>query len=82
MDHYHLLYENDEWQLKKEHALSPSWSFGTSDKTEAIRKSAEYLVFSGSFLTVYNADGSISEERTFPRGADMRRIRELIMRNK
>lgn len=80
MGHYHLVFENNEWVLRKEHALSATLILGRVSWNEAVEQSTAYLLYSGDYLIIHNPDGTICKERAFPRGASMLRIRELMRR--
>ncbi|UII21389.1 DUF2188 domain-containing protein [Fulvivirga ligni] len=70
MDFYHLTKENDSWNLTKEGNDRASKAFHTT-KDEAIKESATYLEsHGGGSLKIHKEDGTIQEERTYPRSAD------------
>ena len=68
MDNYHLTKKGDHWLLKKAGAERASKTF--DDKATAVRESAAFMRQRGGSLKVHKADGTIQEERTYPRSAD------------
>lgn len=73
MNSYHLVNNDGDWKLKKENANKASINFEGLNKEDAIRKSAAYLANSGSSLKIHKLDGTIQEERTYPKSADPRK---------
>lgn len=70
MRNYHLTKDGDNWKLQRENTSRATANFASSNKEEAIRKSAELLSGSNSSLKIHKTDGRIQEERTYPRSAD------------
>jgi len=70
MKNYHLVHKNGDWKLQKEHAERGSISFGDLNKEAAIRQSAAFLGNRSGSLKIHKLDGTIQEERTYPRSAD------------
>jgi hypothetical protein len=65
---YHLTYKDNKWKLKPEGADRAVKTFET--KREAIKGSADYLKAKAGSLRIHKKDGTIQEERTYPRSAD------------
>ncbi|HEX5555375.1 MAG TPA: DUF2188 domain-containing protein [Chitinophagaceae bacterium] len=70
MKNYHLVHKKGDWKLQKEHAERASISFGDLNKEAAIRQSAAFLGNRSGSLKIHKLDGTIQEERTYPRSAD------------
>lgn len=68
MDNYHITSSNNGWALTKEGAARASKTAGT--KAEIVRMAAEYLDGKTASLKIHKEDGTIQEERTYPRSAD------------
>lgn len=68
MTKYHLTYKDNKWKLKPEGADRAVKTFET--KREAIKGSAVYLKAKEGSLRIHKKDGTIQEERTYPRSAD------------
>lgn len=73
MNNYHLSKDGDDWKLKKEHAERSTAVFADLTKAEAVREAAKLLADSGSSLKIHKVNGTIEEERTYPRSADPKR---------
>jgi hypothetical protein len=73
MTRYHLTYKDNKWKLKPEGAERAVKTFET--KREAIKGSADYLKAKAGSLRIHKRDGTIQEERTYPRSADPARSR-------
>lgn len=73
LDRYHLTKRNDEWRLEKarsNHAIRKA-----STKADAVKKSRLYMKSKGGSLRIHKVDGTIQEERTYPRSKDPRRTK-------
>jgi hypothetical protein len=68
MTKYHLTYKDKKWKLKPVGADRAVKTFET--KKEAIKGSAAYLKAKPGSLRIHKKDGTIQEERTYPRSAD------------
>lgn len=73
LERYDLSKKDGNWTLKKEGRDRASRVFGRN-KQLAVSESSKMLKNSpGASLRIHNLDGSIQEERTYPRSADPRR---------
>lgn len=68
MENYHITKSDNGWDLKKEGAGRASKSAST--KTEIIQLATEFLDGKTASLKIHKEDGTIQEERTYPRSAD------------
>jgi hypothetical protein len=68
MDNYHITKTDNGWELKKEGAARASKTAGT--KAEITRLAVEFLDGKTASLKIHKEDGTIGEERTYPRSAD------------
>ncbi|HEX8586667.1 DUF2188 domain-containing protein [Pseudomonas sp.] len=68
MDNYHITKADEGWALTKEGATRPSKTAAT--KAEIIGSAAEFLDGKTASLKIHKEDGTIQEERTYPRSAD------------
>jgi Uncharacterized protein conserved in bacteria (DUF2188) len=68
MDIYHIEKTGHFWSLKKQGAALASKTAGT--KEELIKLASEFLSKHTASLKIHNEDGTIQEERTYPRSAD------------
>ena len=68
MDTYHLTPDGDRWQLTGEGQDRTIATFGT--KEDALRRCAQLVGGRTGSLKIHKADGTIEEERTYPRSAD------------
>lgn len=68
MDNYHIATTTDGWHLIKEGAARASKTAPT--KAEIINLAAEFLRGKTASLKIHKEDGTIQEERTYPRSAD------------
>ena len=71
MDNYHLSPTADGWELKKAGAERASKRAAT--KQELVGSLADFFEGKTASVKIHKADGSIEEERTYPRPADPRR---------
>lgn len=70
LDKYDLSKKDGSWTLKKQGSERASKVFGRN-KQLAVSESAKMLKNSdGASLRIHNLDGTIQEERTYPRAAD------------
>ena len=68
MDNYHITSTDAGWELKKEGAARASKTAST--KVEIIKLATEFLQGKTVSLKIHKEDGTIQEERTYPRSAD------------
>jgi hypothetical protein len=68
MKNYHLLPEGDLWKLTIEASEKSLGQWTT--KAEAVAKATRIVEGNGGSLKIHLADGTIGEERTWPRVAD------------
>lgn len=67
---YHLLHNGKAWQLRKGRARVANLVSRAANQRDAVREAVRYVKHhGGGSVTVHNRDGSIREERTFPRTA-------------
>jgi hypothetical protein len=67
MQNYHVTPEGETWNLAEEEgALLGSYR----TKEEAVQRAREYVSEHTGSLKIHKADGTIEEERTYPRAAD------------
>jgi hypothetical protein len=71
MDSYHLIPDGENWKLQKENGNRAIKKF--ESKKEGLPDSVEYVKKQGGSLKIHKSDGSIQEERTYPRSADPKR---------
>ncbi len=70
MENYHLTKGDDCWILKSEGGETEKLL--SEDKAAAVKEAAELLARETASLKIHKLDGTIEEERTFPRAADPR----------
>lgn len=68
MDNYHVTKSDNGWELKKEGAARASKTATT--KAEITKLAGEFLDGKTASLKIHKEDGTIQEERTYPRSAD------------
>ena len=68
MDNYHITKTDNGWSLKKQGADRASKTAST--KAEIIKLAREFLDGKTASLKIHREDGTLEEERTFPRSAD------------
>ncbi|WP_350298789.1 DUF2188 domain-containing protein [Pseudomonas putida] len=68
MDNYHLSPTADGWELKKAGAERASKRAAT--KQELVGSLAGFFDGKTASVKIHKADGTIEEERTYPRSAD------------
>ena len=73
MDNYHVSPTADGWELKKAGAERASQR--SSTKQELVGSLSEFFEGKVASVKIHKADGSIEEERTYPRSADPRRTK-------
>jgi hypothetical protein len=71
MDNYHITKSEKLWTLVKEGAQRASKTAAT--KAEITALASEFLQGKTASLKIHKEDGTIQEERTFPRAADPRK---------
>jgi hypothetical protein len=72
MKRAHLVHKKEEWRLQAEGG-STIKAFGNATKAEAISKSARLMEGTGTSVKIHKLDGTIGEERSYPRSADPKR---------
>ncbi|MXI49847.1 DUF2188 domain-containing protein [Pseudomonas moraviensis] len=73
MDYYHIKKTETLWELVKEGAQRASRTAST--KAEITEIASEFLQGKTASLKIHKEDGTIQEERTFPRSADPRKTK-------
>lgn len=73
MDNYHITKKENTWELVKEGAQRASKTATT--KAEITEIASEFLKGKTASLKIHKEDGTIQEERTFPRAADPRKTK-------
>lgn len=73
MDDFHITPTENGWALKKQGAERASKTATT--KAEIIKLASEFLDGKTASLKIHKEDGSIQEERTYPRSADPRKTK-------
>jgi hypothetical protein len=68
MDNYHITKNDRGWALTKQGAERASKTATT--KAEITKLASEFLAGKTASLKIHKEDGTIQEERTFPRSAD------------
>lgn len=68
MENYHITTSTDGWQLKKQGATRASKTART--KAEIVKLTTDFLAGKTASLKIHKEDGTIQEERTYPRSAD------------
>jgi hypothetical protein len=68
MDNYHVSKSGDGWELKKQGASRASRTAST--KAEIVQLASDFLDGKTASLKIHKEDGTIQEERTYPRSAD------------
>lgn len=71
MDSYHLSPTSDGWELKKAGAERASKRAAT--KQELVSALPDFFEGKTASVKIHKADGTIEEERTYPRSADPHR---------
>lgn len=71
MDNYHVTKDSGTWKLAKEGSDRAIKRFDT--KTDAIDYTREYMDGKTGSVKIHKEDGTIQEERTYPRSADPKR---------
>ncbi len=73
MDTYHISKTDNGWELRKTGSARASKSAGT--KQELLELTAAYMEGKTASVKIHKEDGTIQEERTYPRSADPRRTK-------
>lgn len=73
MDDFHITPTENGWALKKQGAERASKTAST--KAEIVKLASEFLEGKTASLKIHKQDGSIEEERTYPRSADPRKTK-------
>ncbi|MDQ0654473.1 hypothetical protein SAMN04490182_1864 [Pseudomonas cedrina] len=73
MDDFHITPTENGWALKKQGAERASKTAAT--KAEIVKLASEFLEGKTASLKIHKQDGSIEEERTYPRSADPRKTK-------
>ncbi|MBF8747616.1 DUF2188 domain-containing protein [Pseudomonas monteilii] len=71
MDNYHVSPTAEGWELKK--AGAERASKRSTTKQELVSSLSEFFEGKTASVKIHKADGTIEEERTYPRSADPRR---------
>ncbi|WP_312253755.1 DUF2188 domain-containing protein [Stutzerimonas nitrititolerans] len=71
MDTYHISATDKGWELRKEGGSRASKQAATKD--ELLRDTATFLDGKTASVKIHKKDGTIQEERTYPRKADPRK---------
>ncbi|OCT21999.1 DUF2188 domain-containing protein [Pseudomonas putida] len=71
MDNYHVSPTAEGWELKK--AGAERASKRSSTKQELVSSLSEFFEGKTASVKIHKADGTIEEERTYPRSDDPRR---------
>lgn len=71
MDNYHVSPTAEGWELKK--AGAERASKRSSTKQEMVASLSEFFQGKTASVKIHKADGTIEEERTYPRSDDPRR---------
>ncbi len=71
MDNYHLSPTADGWELKKAGAERASKRAATQQ--ELVGSLSDFFEGKTASVKIHKADGTIEEERTYPRSADPKR---------
>jgi hypothetical protein len=71
MDNYHIVKDGNHWALKKEGATQATLTAPT--KEDAIHKTQDFMKGKTASVKIHKEDGTIQEERTYPRSADPHR---------
>ncbi|CAI8932396.1 hypothetical protein DMX05_03640 [Pseudomonas soli] len=73
MDTYHVSPSADGWELRKVNADRASMRAAT--KQELVSALPAFFEGKKASVKIHKADGTIDEERTYPRSADPRRTK-------
>ncbi len=68
MDNYHINATDNGWELRKQGATRASKTAATKDKM--LQVTATFLEGKTASVKIHKKDGTIQEERTYPRSAD------------
>ena len=68
MENYHITTTTGGWELKKQGATRASKAART--KAEIVALATDFLDGKTASLKIHKEDGTIQEERTYPRSAD------------
>lgn len=70
MDNYHISATDSGWELRKQGATRASKTAATKD--EMLQITAAFLESRTASVKIHKKDGTLQEERTYPRSADPR----------
>ncbi|RRV86953.1 DUF2188 domain-containing protein [Stutzerimonas stutzeri] len=70
MDNYHISATDSVWELRKQGATRASKTAATKD--EMLQITAAFLEGRTASVKIHKKDGTLQEERTYPRSADPR----------
>lgn len=73
MDNYHIVPTDVGWELRKEGAVRASKTASTKD--ELITLMGTFMEGKTASVKIHKKDGTIQEERTYPRAADPRQTK-------
>ena len=68
MDNYHISATDSGWELRKQGATRASKTAATKD--EMLQITAAFLEGRTASVKIHKKDGTLQEERTYPRSAD------------
>ncbi len=68
MDKYHITKKGEKWQFKME--KSDKILLNSVKKEDVVKKMQTYMKSKMGSVRIHKVDGSIQEERTYPRSAD------------
>jgi hypothetical protein len=71
MDNFHVSPSGDRWKLSAEGSPRSIGEFDTKD--EAVDMATTVIAERTGSLKIHKSDGTIEEERTYPRSADPRK---------
>lgn len=70
---FHVVNDGEKWALKKESSQRSIFVSRSGTKQDVVRKAVLYLKNQGGVsLKIHNRDGSVQEERTYPRAGAVR----------
>lgn len=70
MDNYHISATDSGWELRKQGATRASKTAATKD--EMLQITAAFLEGRTASVKIHKKDGTLQEERAYPRSADPR----------
>jgi hypothetical protein len=73
MKNYHLTNKDGEWKFRKENSQRSIKNFDT--KTDALNFTKDFMNNNGGSLKIHKTDGTLQEERTYPKSKDPRKTK-------